>query len=171
MMDVQVKGLSELGEALKMFGDEIGAKHLKAAAFACADVIKEDAITRAPVLKEIDDRRIAGALRDAIAVFKRPSPNAETVHYAVGIRRIKINAKIKRVLKTLNLKAARGSGGDVFYGHLMEFGYHDHAGKWHEGTRFMTKAFEAKKNAALEAFSLRLSQGVVSAVLASYRGK
>lgn len=165
VLRVKISGLNESMEALSMFGDQIVTLWGKRATFNGAAVIKKQAIANAPVLQKIDDRRIAGALRDSIAIFKRRSDVGKTF-YIIGTRRIKLGTKLKSVLKTLR-KAGLSVNiqGDVFYVHLSEFGFTDPAGKKHPGTRFMTRAFESAKGACVEEFSLTLSQGVVEAVV------
>lgn len=170
-MEVKVTGVEEACRALASFGDILLTKYARKAAFAGATVFKEQAVRNAPILKEVNAARIPGALRDAIAVFKRPTDGAK-ITYVVGVRKIKIKAaqlkRLRRILhragKTLNIQ------GDVFYAHLTEFGFHDRAGHYHAGTRWMTRAFEDKKLDAVDAMSLELSKGVVAAVATAKSG-
>jgi HK97 gp10 family phage protein len=157
MAEIEVRGLRELGDALKEFPEVIGKKYLRKATFAMAQLIEQDAISRAPVR--------TGALKSHIAIFKRKS-DGDTAAYAIGIRGIKLTRKLKNVLRIVR-KANGGQrtmiAGDVFYWHFMEWGYHDRKGVFHPGVRFMTKAFEAQKLNAIDKFRESLADGVARA--------
>ena len=168
---VKVEGLRESMASLQMFGDIMVGKWGHKATFDAANVIKEQAIANAPTLQHVDDRRIAGALKAAIAIFKRPDPSTGKSLYVIGVRRIKLGAKLKKMLRALKKAGLRlNLQNDVFYAHFMEYDYHERGGKIHKGTRFMTRAFEAKKQASIDAFSLTLSQGVVAAAVHANKG-
>ena len=130
----------------------MGAKYLRRATYTAAALIEQDAIARAPVR--------TGALRDHIAIFKRKSPNSETVAYAIGIRGIKLNRKIKNVLRIM--RKANGTrtnvAGDVFYWRYLEFGTSKMAAR-----PFLRPAFESQKMAAIDVFKTTLADGVAAA--------
>lgn len=157
-MQVEVKGLDQLGKALRALPSVLAKRYLRHATFAAADVIKEEAIALAPVR--------TGALRDHIATFRRSSdPN--TAHYAVGVRRIKFNRKEKTVLRLLR-KAQHvkriAIEGDVYYWRFLEFGTSKMAPR-----PFLRPAFEGKKDQALDTFRNDLSDNL-SAAAAEARG-
>jgi HK97 gp10 family phage protein len=152
MATVEVKGLSELGEALKAFPEVIGKKYLRKATFAAAEIIEADAISRAPVR--------TGALRSHIAIFKRKS-DGNTAAYAIGVRGIKLTSKIKKVLRIV--RRANGGqrtqiAGDVFYWRFVEFGTSKMAAR-----PFLRPAFEAQKLNAIDKFREALADGVARA--------
>lgn len=99
-------------------------------------------------------------MRDHIAIFKRRSPDSHTVAYAIGVRGIKLNRKIKNVLRVL--RKANGTRtsiqGDTFYWRYLEFGTSKMAAR-----PFLRPAFEAQKNAAIEVFKTTLAEGVQAA--------
>lgn len=151
-MEVRVDGLAELGEALKQFPEKLGQKYLRKATFAAANVIKEDAIARAPVR--------SGQLQEHIAVFRRPD-DPSTAHYAIGVRGIKLNRKLKKIASKLRKIAGvkhLDIAGDVYYWRFLEFGTSKMAAR-----PFMRPAFEAQKENALEVFRVALADGVQAA--------
>ena len=157
-MDVEVRGLSELGEALKNFPEVLGRKYLRKATFAAAGVIKEDAITRAPVH--------TGAMKEHIAVFRRKSEPSEA-HYAIGVKGIKFNKKVKRVLRNLRKIAGvkrLNIAGDLYYWRFLEFGTAKMPAR-----PFMRPAFEAQKMNAIDKFRESLADGVQAAAAEVYR--
>lgn len=151
MATVTVTGLSELGEALKQFPVVIAQKYLRRAAYTAAALIEADAISRAPVR--------TGALRDHIAIFKRKS-DGNTAAYAIGIRGIRLNRKVKNVLRIL--RKANGNrtqiAGDVYYWQFLEFGTSKMSAR-----PFLRPAFEANKDSAIELFRTTLADGVQAA--------
>jgi len=156
-IEVRVGGLAELGEALKGFSEKIGKKYLWKATLAAAAVFKAEAIVRVPVR--------SGALRDAIAVFRRKGRDASTAYYVVSVRKIRYSAKEKRVLRIL-----RGANqrvrviGDAYYGVFVEYGTSKMRAE-----PFLRPAFETKKTEALEVFRASLADGVAAATQESKR--
>lgn len=151
MASITVSGLDEIGRALKDFPQIIGQKYLRRATFTAAALIESDAISRAPVR--------TGALRDHIAIFKRSS-DGNTAHYAIGVRGIRLNRKIKKVLRIL--RRANGTrtaiAGDTYYWKYLEFGTAKMAAR-----PFLRPAFEAQKEAATQVFRTSLAEGVIAA--------
>ena len=148
METVQVRGLSELGEALNLFGQKIALKYLRAATSDAAAVFRDDAKARAPVL--------TGAMRDAIAIFKRPNPAPNAVKYAVGVGKLRISKKIRGLLrrsKTLDNHII--AAGNEFYWRFVEFGTSKMKAR-----PFLRPALVAMTPAAIEKFRLTLSLGV-----------
>jgi HK97 gp10 family phage protein len=152
-MEVRVDGLEELGKALKDFPTVLAQKYLKRATFTAAALIEADAISRAPVR--------TGLLKSKIAIFKRSS-DGNTAHYAIGVRKLRLNTKIKKVLRILR-KANGGESGvqlqdEAFYWRFLEFGTAKMSAR-----PFLRPAFESQKNAALEVFRVTLADGVQAA--------
>jgi len=151
---VTVNGLDALGEALKNLPDNIAKKYLRQATFAAANVIKEDAIARAPVR--------SGELQDHIAVFKRSS-DADTAHYAIGVRGIKkLSSKQRRTAAMLRKIAGverLDISGQLFYWRFLEFGTSKMAAR-----PFMRPAFEAQKTTAIDVFRDTLAASVAEAI-------
>jgi HK97 gp10 family phage protein len=150
-MATEVKGLRELGEALKAFGSIIGKKYLARATFATAAVFRDEAKSLAPVA--------TGNLRDHISIFKRAA-DGNTAHYAIGVRPIKLNAKSKKVLRILKRATGKRTSivGDPYYWRFIEFGTSKMAAR-----PFLRPAFESQKSAALETFRTKLADGVEAA--------
>ena len=167
MADVQVKGLDELGRALAEFPNVIAQKYLRRATFKAARVIADDAVTRAsgaPLYHAAMEQ-----IAKNIAVFKRSTPLGEA-HYAVGVRRVRLSAKVKKTLRILR----RGGESvkienDTFFWHWYEFGTEErhtasgaNRGKI-QAQPYLRPAFEAQKGAAVEAFAADLALGVAAA--------
>ena len=149
-MEVRVDGLAELGEALKQFPEVLGKKYLRKATFLAAQVIEQDAITHAPVR--------TGNMKDAIAIFKRKD-DPSTAHYAIGVRKIKLNRKMKNVFRIVRRAGMKlGIQGDAYYWRFVEFG----TAKM-PAHPFLRPAFEAQKMAAIEKFRTSLADGVQAA--------
>jgi HK97 gp10 family phage protein len=157
MAEIKVSGLDEIGRALAAFGPELGLKYLGRATYFSAAVIRDQAQANAPVR--------SGQLQDAISVFKRKA-DVSSAHYAVGVKRIRLNKKIKRVLSALKrIGEPVGVEGDVFYWRFMELGFHDKDGVFHIHP-FLKPAFTQKVDQALETFRTELSIGVEKAARA-----
>jgi HK97 gp10 family phage protein len=152
MATVTVTGLEQLGRALKAFPEVIAKKYLRRATYTAAAVIEADAISRAPVN--------TGALRDHIAIFKRASDD-NSAHYAIGIRGIRLNRKMKKVLRIIRRQNGGGRTqveGDVFYWRFVEFGTSKMSAR-----PFLRPAFESQKMNAIEVFKTTLADGVAAA--------
>lgn len=167
MATVEVKGLAELGEALKAFPDVLGKKYLRRATFKAAEAISQDAVARA-----LSAPKYPAAMQQIaknIAVFKRKS-DANGSHYAVGVRRIRLSAKVKRVLRILRRadQPVRVEN-DTFFWWWFEKGTRTRATKKGanrgkiEAQPFLRPAFEAQKLHAIEVFKQDLSDGVAAA--------
>lgn len=151
-IQVKVEGLAELGQALKDFGPVLSKKYLRKATFEMARVIADDAKSRVAVR--------TGTLRDNIAVFKRLSTDVVS-SYVVGVRKIKLNRKMKKVLRILrnsNGGARTSITGDAYYWRFLEFGTAKMSAH-----PFMRTAFEAQKMNALSQFQVALAAGVEAA--------
>lgn len=154
MSEVRLKGVDELGRALENLPKVIGNRYLRRAMVKGMTPIKEEAQARAPVLKVPDDRRIAGALRDAIILFRdrNPSQVGAAERYFVTIRKIKLNRAQKKIVRLLNRNGKSITIlGDAFYGRFPEFGTAKMA-----PIPFMRPAFESQKENALDEFTASL---------------
>lgn len=156
-VEVKVTGLAELGEALKSFSEKIGKRHLWRATYDAARVIEEEAIRRAPVR--------TGAMRDAIAIFRRREKDPSTAHYAIGVRKIRYKKAEKQVLRVLRGANQRAKViGDAYYWRFNEFGTVRMPAR-----PFLRPAYETRKDAALERFRESLAAGVEKATQESRR--
>lgn len=165
MADVRVNGLSGLARALEALPKVIAKRYLRRAMVAGLTPMKEDARARAPVLKTPDDRRIPGALRDAIIIWRDRHPGSVAEKYYVLVRKIKINRAQRRLIRVLN-RAGRSITvlGDAFYGTILEKGWTDkRTGAFHIFP-FMRPAFEAGKEGAVTAFAESLRSDLPAAV-------
>ncbi len=101
-----------------------------------------------------------------IAVFRRKSDDS-VAHYAVGVRRIKLSAKVKRTLRILRrANQPIRIENDTFFWWWFEKGTVGRVTK-HGANRgriiatpFLRPAFEAQKDHALEVFKGDLAEGV-----------
>lgn len=158
MSKTEVNGLKELGEALKEFGGTVAKRYLTRATFKAALVFKEAAIQKAPVR--------SGAMRDAIAIFRRRAADANTARYLVGVRKIRYSRKEKQALRVLRGANQRAQViGDAYYWRFVEFKTSRNKG----GHPFLRPAFEEKKQAALETFKSSLADGVEKAAKSARR--
>jgi HK97 gp10 family phage protein len=150
-METEVSGLRELGEALQAFGPTLARKYLAKAVYTAADVIRDDAFSRAPFR--------TGNLRAHIAIFRRQATD-NVAEYDVGVRPIRLNAKVKKVLRILRRSTGRRTAiqGDPYYWRFLEFGTSRMAAR-----PFLRPAFEAQKGKALDKFRESLAVGVEKA--------
>jgi HK97 gp10 family phage protein len=136
---VKWKGFRELEQNLKLLGGEMREKGVKLMMSKASVPMRNDAKSRAPVLKEPDPRRRPGALRDAVRMWRhRKSPYAVT--YYIGVPR-------RRGLK-------KDSKDDAFYWLWQEFGSSKQRPA--NGNGFLRPAFESKK---LESVRVALDTG------------
>lgn len=145
---VEVKGLRELGEALKALPAEIASKGggpLSRALRASANVIRDEARTLAPV-DLIDDDGVH--LRDSIKVQRDPKPGNVTERMVVKVR-FKRGDKVPRN-----------------YMRFLEFGT-----ELQPAQPFLRPAFDAKKDEALQVFVGQLSKGIAAAARKVARSK
>lgn len=131
-LTVQVIGLQELERKLKALGPTIARKSLRSALVAGAKLVKKEAIALAP--------EKTGRLRRAMYVKKMNKPNPFAENVIVGVRHGK---KMSR--RDL----------DAYYWTFHEFGT-----KFIEGVHFITRAFEATKEQALDKFKEVLTENI-----------
>ncbi len=150
MVEVKVDGLEELGQALAQFPTVLAQKYLARATFTAAAVIESDAIARAP--------ERTGLLKSKIAIFKR-NEGEGIAHYAIGVRRLRVTKKIKRVLRIARkANLSYRIVDDAFYWRFLEFGTVKMSAR-----PFLRPAFEAQKENAIEVFRTTLADGVQAA--------
>jgi HK97 gp10 family phage protein len=124
---VQVQGLKEIQRKLIAMGPKVGLRALRGALVSGSQVIKKDAISRAPV--------DSGRLSRAILVKRLSKTNPFKEQVIVGVR---------------NGKKLQKTDRDAYYWRFIEFGHKDKAGKAVAAQSFLRPAFEAKKMSALE---------------------
>lgn len=138
-----VKGLRELGEAMRSLGADMAGKIARQATAAGAGVARKAIKARAP--------RDSGNLQAAI-VMKRVRGSALTEEYVVATRKG----------KTRDAKAAKAGDGklgkDAFYARFQEFGTVKAPAQ-----PFMRPGFEESVPAATEAIAKRLRQRIEKA--------
>jgi HK97 gp10 family phage protein len=135
---IKVEGLAELDRKLRSLGPKIARSALRSSLNAAAQVIKKDAILRAPVLTG----RLA---KKAIYVTRSRSSATPTKEvYVVGVRQWKRGGKVK----------AYGPQ-DAFYWRFLEFGTKHIAAR-----PFLVPAFETKKQEAFERFKQKLREKI-----------
>lgn len=145
---VQVKGLRELGEAMRTLSDDINKKVSRQAVAAGAKLVRDDARRRAP--------RDSGNLQAAI-VMKNLTRTKLTARYVVATRSGKTaDVKAGKAAARSGDKAQRRLvGKDAFYGAFVEFGTVKAPAQ-----PFMRPAFEENQQAALDAIATRLAQRI-----------
>lgn len=136
--EVKVSGLQELQRSLYAFSRQLGDKVVIAALKEGARVMQKDAKQRAPFK--------TGRLRRGIVVKKS-----------------KINNGRARPVLGVYLSLRKGKGKkdpkDAFYGRFIENGWTDRSGKRRPGRKFMSSAFNAKREASLRVIVQAFERG------------
>jgi HK97 gp10 family phage protein len=167
--DVRVTGLQELRAAMLTLPKRFDRRMLNAALMAGARLVANEAAARAPVLQQPDPRRTPGTVRRNIRARPvRPTPgNSATVF--VSVRRTSRKAQIAfKVSQFGKGRRARGADNpnDPFYWRFLEFGTSKMSAR-----PFLRPAFVARRDQALAAFRLRLSQRLVVEAQRLNRGR
>lgn len=168
MTTVTVKGLDEIGRALSEFPTVLAKKYLRRATFKAARTIADDAAARANAAPKY--QAAMQQIAKNVSVFRRQTDSPGEAHYAVGVRRVKLSAKIKRTLRILR-RAGQSVRieNDTFFWHWYEFGTaerHTQSGAYRGkiiAQPFLRPAFEAQKEAAIGVFKEALAEGVTLA--------
>ncbi|WP_186275798.1 HK97-gp10 family putative phage morphogenesis protein [Burkholderia gladioli] len=133
-----IQGLDELYAALRQLPDNISRNVLRGMVNAGATVIRQECVVLAPVYEGDDPRADPGLIKRSI--FQKQIPersNKQTQTFYVGVRVGKG--------RTVKLRG-RVLAADAWYWRFPEFGTAKMAAK-----PFMRPAFEARKEAAIEA--------------------
>ena len=139
---VQIKGLDALAKALKELPDRVAKNGLRAAVYAGAKVIRDEAKLQAPVA--------TGTMKRAVILKQIPelsSKNKQT--FFVTVRQGK---KYRKQGKKGNLSQ------DAWYWRFVEFGTVKMSAR-----PFLRPAFDIKKNDALTAIKTRLAERIEQA--------
>jgi HK97 gp10 family phage protein len=149
-MSVDVKGLKELDDLLKSLPEEIQRKALASANLAGAQVLREEARSRAPVRSEggpmkvgknASKARLPGFLRASIKAWRIKGSGKGSVTHGVGAR------------------------GMAFYGKFLEFGT-----KYISPRPFLRPALDAAYLRAIEAVGKVLKQKVEKEIVKQAKG-
>lgn len=129
-------------------------KILNAALLSGAMLIRDDARSRAPVLRIPDPRRRAGTLRRMIRAA-RIRPREHSASVIVGVRK-PTRAAVARYKRTKGASAANNPD-DAFYWFFQEFGTSKMSAR-----PFLRPAFEGKKFAAADLIKKTLHARVLA---------
>lgn len=144
--EVKIQGLKELNEALKLLPDRVAKNVLRGATNAGATIIRKEAQQRAPIYtgQVAEGHPPPGTLRRAIyqKQISELSGLLKQVFY-VGVRRGK------------NQRDRKGRSLDAWYWRFVEFGTVKMSAR-----PFMRPAFEAKKQAAVDAIKNYLAERI-----------
>lgn len=146
---VTIEGLDTFAQALKLLPDNVSRKILRGAVAAAGKVIRDEAKSRAPVHtgSVAQGHPPAGTLKRAIAQgrsnrFSRPGKEV----YHVFVRN-------SAVAGSKGKKIVAGGKFDAYYWRYIEFGTSKMSAR-----PFMRPAFEAKKDAAIEALTQYIAE-------------
>lgn len=149
---MKIEGLEQLRRNFRDLPLNIQAKELGNAVSKGAKVIANEAIARAPVLKDPDPRREPGLLKRMIRATRGVRRDSEAAAF-VSIRRLFGKALARFKDKT----GKSGSHGDPWYWKFVEFEF----GKANARAQpFIRPAFDTKKEAAAEEIKRALAEGV-----------
>lgn len=149
MADVQIEGLQELAAALRELPEKIARNGLRAAVYAGAKVIRDEAKTLAPVSTGpvSQGHPPPGTLARSIVMKQIPEQSGMSNQvFAVTVRHGKKYQK----------QGKKGDKSqDAFYWRFVEFGTAKMAAK-----PFLRPAFEGKKQEAAEAIKQKLAERI-----------
>lgn len=155
VVNFEVKGLKELDARMQALQKEFGTasvpagKWLMRALHDGAKVIRNEARSRAPVLKDMDPRRRVGAIRDGII------EHASREHHNTVYVRVRNRGYIFGENVTRGSRINSSLAGNPNYWWLVEFGA-SHA----PAQPFLRPAFENKKGEALNVIQASLKRGL-----------
>ncbi|MGL4480451.1 MAG: HK97-gp10 family putative phage morphogenesis protein [Aeromonas veronii] len=140
---VKLEGLDDLNRAIKELVGDLKRKVVRSALRDAAKPIQRAAVANAPVLKQDHPYRLPGTLKKSIVIkaSKRFEGQGGEIGVYVAVR--------KR--KGLGGKLSARNPYDPFYWRFVEFGTVKIAPR-----RFMTRAFDANAQGAIEIFQARL---------------
>lgn len=109
MLDLNVThNLPDFKRQMARFGQDFERRTVRSATLAAANVFKKLVIAAAPVLRRPSKKRIAGALKKSIYVYRSKRSTKGAERYVVSFRK--------------GRKAAK-TGRDAFYGRFLEAGW------------------------------------------------
>ena len=139
--EIRIHGLNEIRRAMLQLPQRLDNKLLNKGLLAGAQVVRDEARTRAPILKQETPRRRAGVLRRAISAMRvRPVRYAATA--IVRVRNL-----TTRQISAFKRKSGKGGAAnprDPFYWRFVEFGTSKMA-----AIPFLRPAFDRKKETAV----------------------
>jgi HK97 gp10 family phage protein len=156
IVNVEIKGLREIQQAMMKLPRRFDRKLLNQSLLVGARLVRDDAKRRVPVLQTPDPRRVRGALMKAIhAGAVRPDRHTASVW-------VRVRPLTKRQIATFKRKSGKGAADnplDPFYWRFVEFGTSKMAAR-----PFLRPAFEAKKvdavNAAIADLRPRVDEAI-----------
>ena len=150
---IRVEGLDQLARALKELPQRVARNGLRAAVYAGAKVIRDEAKLQAPVATGDlgANQPPPGTLKRSVIMKQIPElSGAQKQTFFVTVRRGK---KYRKQGKKANLSQ------DAWYWRFVEFGTVKMSAR-----AFLRPAFDLKKNDALTAIKTRLAQRIEQAV-------
>lgn len=117
--NVKIHGLREYQDKLVQLGDGMLTKGCVAALGPGANLMRNAARARAPVLQTPDPRRRAGTLRNAIQAM-RVAAGQFAVTFVIGVRML--TARAIGAFKRKTGRDANNNPDDPFYGSILELG-------------------------------------------------
>lgn len=133
----KVSGLREMGAAMRNLGETVTKKVSRSMTAAAAQVIRKDAITRAP--------KRTGLLRANIYVARSRNSPLTSEHFVSVRRKRRVYADTKLNRRKNRVGKYYQRDGDAFYGKFLEFGTVKMAPR-----PFLRPAFENTKLQAIE---------------------
>lgn len=117
--NVHVRGLREYQDKLVRLGEGMVNKGCVMALAPAANLMRDAARSRAPILQAPDPRRKPGTLRNAIHAM-RVKPGEFAVTFVVGIRML--TSRAVGAFKRRTGRDGRDNPDDPFYGSILELG-------------------------------------------------
>jgi HK97 gp10 family phage protein len=160
---VAIAGLKELLKGLAALPDELAKGPIYAALRGAGNIVRQEAIARAPVLNDNDPmalsgRRKPGTIRRAIRVSRSRINKGQNGLYEVIVRVKPLKAAQRKKFKQASGKAGRDNPDDPFYWWWVEFGTSKMAKR-----PFLRPAFAETKSQQLEAMRKRMAAGIARA--------
>lgn len=148
--EIKVEGLKQLEATLKGLPARLGEKVMRGALRAAAQVIRKDAQSKAPILKEPRKGRKPGTVKNAITVRRSKQ---DKFGVFVGIKGL--GKKAVKEFKASGGKS-RENPDDPFYWIFLEFGTAETP-----AAPMLRPAFESRKYEALQKFETYSKRRVV----------
>jgi hypothetical protein len=139
---VELKGLSEYVNRLEQLGGDMVFIGCVRSLGPGANLMRDAARARAPVLQMPDPRRKPGTLRDAITTLRVTKPRKFAVEFVVGIRLLSRSAVTKFKQKTG--RDSKENPDDPFYGPILEMGRTERTRR-----QFLRPAFQTSAESAV----------------------